>query len=78
MCNATECLMQGMMAHLYEQTKKHWRQIVLNNIEAGQLHLTGMIENAAGNEMENGKKFKVQSSEMGPWPAQREQSTKDV
>ena len=42
------------------------------------LHLTGMIENAAGNEMENGKKFKVQSSKMGPWPAEREQSTKDV
>ena len=38
------------------------------------LHLTGMIENAAGNEMENGKKFKVQSSKMGPWPAEREQS----
>ena len=28
--------------------------------------------------MENGKKFKVQSSEMGPWPVERHQSTKDV
>ena len=37
-----------------------------------------MMKNAVVNEMENGKKFEVQSGEMGPEPAERAQRTKHV